>query len=713
MKKAPQFLIRLALAISAALGSTAHAAVEGYVDLHSHLMGEHAFGGSWFWGTTEGPMQSALARCDGNFGYPPMMGTHGATIFPGISEMLGADTGWHLNRRRGYDNRRCRYFLWFPIPGTCPQEHLEDWPKWDAIAHQQMWYGHLQKAHAGGLKIMGVSFAESNFLCQTTPPMRRRYNCDEMASIRRQALFLRGFVARNSSWVGIAETPEQARALIDQGKLALVMTAEVTKLFPDGDYIRQLDELYTLGIRSLQLVHHANNRFAGAAPMNQLRISAWLVETLSFGGIQTQINDTICRDSNGNMLMQPIPTNTPVIFPVTHMPRCDGDAYLNELGLTDEGREMVNAMIDRGMILDVSHLSRKAFRQTYEIAMARGKYPLTYSHTHMWDMIEAETSDAKSEKYLRADEIHMINDTGGMIGLRTGPEHTFPYIRPPLSQPVVANTCLGSTRSFAQSLMYAVDNNLKVGFGADFNGFMVQSRSVLTKFNSGIIGAPPFYLPIGCGQDYQQLSATNGFNDLHKKGLGHVGLLPEYIQDLKRIGVPPQYMDHLEKHSAETYLQIWERGRLLAGGPPSINLALSATASASSTYCVGPPQTSPHCYAPWRVNDGSFSTALGGQDSWTNDTGTPMPQWVQLTWSAPVTASRVVIATTAGFPARDYDIEYWNGATWLPLAHRVGNTALSNTDNFAPVSTTRMRILGWQGPANQPGYVRTNEFAVY
>jgi microsomal dipeptidase-like Zn-dependent dipeptidase len=698
MKKSSRFLIKLAIALSASLGASANATVEGYVDLHSHLMGEHAFGGSWFWGRTEGPIQDALARCDGNFGYPPGMGSHGATIFPILSEVLGADTGWHLGRRRGYDNRRCRYFLWIPIPGTCPQEHFEHWPKWDAIAHQQMWYGYLQKAKDNGLRIMGVSLVESEFLCKTTPPLRRRYNCNEVDSIKRQANFLRGFVSRNSSWVGIAETPAQARALIAQGKLALVMTAELTKLFPDGDYIQQLDELYALGIRSLQLVHHADNRFTGAAPINQLRTAASVVEFLSGGAINTAINDTVCRDSNGAIQYEMIPGNN---IPIIIRPKCDGDAHLNERGLSPDGVALVNAMIDRGMLLDVSHLSRKAFQDTYQIAMSRGQYPLTYSHTHMWSMMEGGDKEERHEKYLRDDEIHMITDTGGMIGLRTGHERTFANIRPPLAQPLVANTCQGSTRSFAQSLTYAIDKGLNVGFGADLNGFISQMK--------GLNGL--FFLPgRNCYSDYVQLASTHTFNDFHAKGFGHVGLFPEFIADLKRVGVPQSYMDPLEKRSAETYLQIWERSIALAGGGLPSNLALSATATASSTYCTG---SASNCYATWRVNDGNPSTALGGQSSWANDWGVPMPQWVELTWSAPITPSRVVVTTTSGYPVQDYDLQYWNGSTWLNLAHVTGNSALSVTHNFASVTTTRMRILGFQGPAIQPGYVRINEFAVY
>jgi microsomal dipeptidase-like Zn-dependent dipeptidase len=688
MNRMKGLLSALSLAVAGGLAMPAQAQVVGYVDLHSHLMAEHAFGGSWYSGTTEGPIHSALARCDGNFGYGPGMGSHAATIFPGLSEALGADTGWHLGRRRGYDNRRCRRFFGITIPGTCPRPHFEHWPKWDAIAHQQMWYGHLQQAHAGGLRIMGVSLAESEFLCKTTPPMRRRYDCNEMASIKRQASFVRGFAARNSSWVGIAETPAQARALIAQGKLALVLTAEVTKLFPDGDYVQQLDELHGLGVRSLQVVHHADNRFSGTVPINSLRTAGAAVEFLTGSAINTRINDTTCRNGSGHAEYPLFPPPWPTFSgSLIFLPKCDGDQYLNEVGLSPDGKVLLNAMIDRGMILDVAHMSRKALKDAYAIAMARGRYPLTYSHTHLWSMVRNESGNDKNEKYLRDDEIHMITDTGGMIGLRTGPESTHTYY-PPLQPAPVVNNCDGSSRSFAQSMMYAIDKGLNVGLGADFNGFIKQMKP--SK---------------GC-------TGTFVANDLYHKGLGHVGALPGLMADLKQAGVPQRYMDHVENNSAETYLRIWERSQALAGAT-NTNLARTATASASSTYCSS--TSSPdHCYSPSRINDGDASTALGGRTSWVNNGYVAMPQWVQLSWSAPITASRLEVSTTSGYAIGDYEIEYWNGAAWVQLDRVQGNTQLRRTHLFtSPFTTTSIRILAYAGPGHQPGYARINEVEVY
>lgn len=690
MNGRPAFIARLAALAAAALLQCpvlpqAHA-VDGYVDLHSHLTAEQSFGGSWFWGNINGPMETAVERCDGNF----LSHSHASTRFPLVSEFIGADTGWHLNKRRGYDRRRCKRFLGITIPGTCPKEHFEQWPMWNAIAHQQMWNGWLRQAHAGGLRVMVASLAESNFLCVNTYPGTRRYGCDEMESVRRQAAFARSFATANSSWLGVAESPAQARALIAQGKLALVLAVEATRLFPDGDYLAQLDELRALGVRSVQVTHHADNRFGGAAPIPKLMQTADLVETLwaLFGPLPsdiTAINDIVCRDASGNR------------------GSCDGENRLNERGLSADGTTLVNAMMDRGMLLDVAHLSRKAFAATYDLARLHGNYPLLYSHTHTWDTISP--AEERHEKYLRSEEIHMILDTGGMIGLRPGPESTQAY-----ANAVVANRCQGSARSFAQSLMYAVDRGLSVGFGADFNGFTDQLKP---RYRPALPTNPFDH----CQADVQQLGAANAITELHRKGLAHVGLLPQLMADLQTVGTPPAYLAHLNQ-SAETFLRIWERSVSLAVTAPSGNLALSATSSASSTYCSG---SGEHCYSAARIHDGSRATTLGGYHSWANDAGQPMPQWVQLGWSTAVTFSRVELYTTNGYALRDFVIQYLRppaaGGGWADLpatpAFPSNNSATHLSFSVPATTTTAIRVLGRSGSAAQPGYVRVNEVEVY
>lgn len=142
-----------------------------------------------------------------------------------------------------------------------------------------------------------------------------------------------------------------------------------------------------------------------------------------------------------------------------------------------------------------------------------------------------------------------------------------------------------------------------------------------------------------------------------------------------------------------------------------INHALSASVLASSTFCSGTGTV--HCYSPQRVNDGDRSTTLGGFTSWSNNQGTAMPQWVELRWSGNITFSRVDLYTSDGYPIRDYDIEYWNGTSWVKAVIINGNTSLSRSHTVTPVMTSRIRVLGRSGPTHQPGYVRVNEIEVY
>ncbi len=674
--------VLLMLAALASTLSTRARAVDGYVDLHAHLAGEMSFGGSWFWGRANGEMNPAVARCDGNF----LTRSHGALRIPILADFLpgAGDTGWHLGQRNGFDTRRCRRFFGIVIPGTCPTEHFAGWPVWDSIAHQQMWQGWLKQARDSGLRVVMVSLAESSFLCENTPVRTRRFPCDEMSSVRRQAQFVHDFANRYASWVGVATTPAQARALIAQGKLVLVLAVEVTKLFPSGDYLAQLDQLRALGVSSVQVMHHADNRFGGAAPIPGMAKAADIAEF--FFGEMTRINDFVCRDLFGRV------------------GTCDGETHLNERGLTSDGVNLVKAMMDRGMLLDVAHESRKSLVQTYDLARAHGNYPLIYSHTHMWDTIVPEAE--RHEKFLRADEIHMIADTGGMIGLRTGSEGTQTY------GTAVANRCQGSVRSFAQSLMYAVDQGLNVGLGTDFNGFIAQ---MAPRYRPRTLA---FQGDINCRQDSVEIVASGHIGEMQRKGLGHVGMLGEMMQELNAVGLPAPYAQHLNQ-SAETFLRIWERSLSLATAT-STNLALNAVASASSTFC-STSVPGPDCYSPARVNDGASSTALGGLNSWANDWGQAMPQWLQLTWSAPVTFSRVEFYTTAGYELTRFSIQYRSIVagvpTWTDLpvspAFPVNNAVTYRAFSFPAVTGDAIRVLAHSGSALQPGYARVNELEVY
>lgn len=143
------------------------------------------------------------------------------------------------------------------------------------------------------------------------------------------------------------------------------------------------------------------------------------------------------------------------------------------------------------------------------------------------------------------------------------------------------------------------------------------------------------------------------------------------------------------------------------GGTGFENLACGATASASSTYGG---------YSPERATDCDPDERLGGAYSWANASGTyppNNPEWLQADFGVNKTFRRVVVHTSQGYPIKDFDVQVWNGVTFLTVGSVRGNTALSVTVNVGSQSTRLVRILCRSGPDRQPGFVRINELEVF
>ncbi|MBU8898449.1 membrane dipeptidase [Corallococcus sp. M34] len=503
--------------------------VPGFAELHHHMFAEEAFGGGWFHGSYTG----ALTTCDGGLpesdharvrmdlsnllnlcpnsggvdlrGVPilsQLFGVGGAVAseFLGKIEGTQGDTGLHLGRR---------------VPNS-------EWPRWDTIAHQQSWEGWLKQAHQGGLSLVVVSAVSNQFLCEALPPQNRKRGCDEMADVEVQLQLARQFDAAND-WVEIALSPADARRIISQGKLAMVLSIETSKLFGSKDWRAELDRFHALGVRTLQPVHQLDNRFGGAALHNVIFQAAQFLENCHI--------DTDCGVTAGNFTLG-----------------FDVDAQCrNVRGLTTEGQQLVQAMMDKGMLIDLAHLSEKGVKDAYSVAERNNYYPLFISHGHFREVMNGKL--AENEKTTPAWVVQMLRRTGGMFGLRTAHDETRTY-----TKANIANDCQGSSRSFAQAYEFG-RQGLKVpmAFGADFNGFIQQTR--------------PRFGPNGaCSAGFQaEADAQEHAQEQHgparlgtpfdEQGLAHVGLLPDLLKDLRNLGADTTGLNN----SAETFIRMWER----------------------------------------------------------------------------------------------------------------------------------------------------------
>jgi len=518
--------------------------LDGYADLHLHMFAEDAFGGGWLHGEAVGAAEVALQLCDG--GEP---GDHAALreeielLFTGcdqaafddataqvpllqvllglggsgVAEVLGeipgtsGDTGKHTDRKGGWPE-------------------LDGWPRWDTIAHQQSWEGWLKDAYDSGLRIEVISAVSFDWLCKALPPDNvARPQCDEMADVRVQLEKANAFAAAND-WVEIALTAEDARRIVSENKLAVILSIEASHIFGDGDWRAQLDEFYGLGVRTFQLVHQLDNRFGGAAPHNTIFHVA-------------QFSETCHVDSDCGLTTPEVTLGF------------DVDANCrNVRGLTDEGREVIGEMIERNMLIDLAHMSEALVKDVHGIAVENDYYPLYFSHAHFREiMLPAKGAE---EKTTPAAIVGMVRETGGMIGLRTGPEEVNTYEPSP-----VANTCHGSTRSFAQAYDFGrMGLKVAIGLGSDFNGFIQQTR--------------PRFGPYACtasfteeGQCQARDERNEGLgalaSDFDEWGLAHIGTLGALIDDLEQHGSDTAPL----RSSADDFVRMWERASGERSGP--------------------------------------------------------------------------------------------------------------------------------------------------
>jgi microsomal dipeptidase-like Zn-dependent dipeptidase len=236
----------------------------------------------------------------------------------------------------------------------------------------------------------------------------------------------------------------------------------------------------------------------------------------------------------------------------------------NTKGLTDEGKELVQEMMSRGMLVDAAHMSEKSVRDLYDIAVANDYYPFYLSHGHFREVMTPEKRE--EEKTTPAWVIEMLRETGGVFGLRTAHEEVSSYTGSP-----VANSCHGSSRSFAQAYDFGrLGLKVPVALGSDFNGFIQQTRP---RFGPDACSAS-FEQEAECQARDERMSGPAPLGaDLDELGLAHVGTLPELLDDLDALGTDTAPL----RSSADAVVRMWERAAGERSGPAAADGELDAS----------------------------------------------------------------------------------------------------------------------------------------
>ncbi|MFD9727099.1 hypothetical protein [Streptomyces sp. NPDC059072] len=507
-------------------GTDAQGRVRGWADAHVHLMSDEGFGGRLVCGKafSQAGVADALKDCPEH--YPNGV----LALFDMITK--GGDgrhdpTGWPTFR---------------------------DWPAHDSSTHQQTYYAWIERAWRGGQRVLVNDMVTNGVICSLY--FFKDRGCDEMTAIRlqiRKTYELQDYVdamygGAGKGWFRVVTEPDQARKVIQEGKLAVVLGVETSEPFGckqvlDGarctmaDIDRGLDELHRLGVRSMFLCHKFDNALCGVRfDTGTTGMAVNVGQFLSTGTFWSTEPCTGPEHDNpiGFGLAAGLSAEEPGTSPAeaeariraalpegVELPRYGNSlqaAQCNRRGLTALGEYAVLGMTKRNMMLELDHMSVKAANQALRVLEA-DQYAGVLS-THGW------MDDNWTERVYRL---------GGLV---TG--HMY------------------EATAFTAEARRHADLRAKYGagygIGTDMNGFAWLPGP---RAEAGNPVRYPFRSPDGGSVLDRQVTGSRVW-DVNTDGGGtHYGLVPDWIEDIRVTG-GQDVVDELMR-GAEGYLRTWER----------------------------------------------------------------------------------------------------------------------------------------------------------
>jgi microsomal dipeptidase-like Zn-dependent dipeptidase len=540
--------------------------VYGFVDYHTHLAFPKALGAAAMSGQVFHPLgiSAALNEC---------------------STLHGKNGEWDLlegqTSTKNVSGHDVRGYPDFPY-----------WPNRSTNTHIQAYYRWIERAYLAGLRLMVTNTTGNPTFCQllhVLHPKEAQGDCRSDAEIGQQIHYiheLQDYIDAQEGgpgrgWFRIAKSSREAREIIADNRLAVVLGSEYGTLFDCTEssaqcneaYVDQkLDELYNLGVRSLFPIHRFDNAFGGTRPQGGSN-GAWMHLTSKLSTSHVEHLGDLLNPSK--LLFKPIGghyweleqcpegvsgtqgirsmkefiekdfsflTETvekvPVVGglaakllgwvfidklkPLPEYPEFTGNAAAcNERPLQNIGRYLIQRLAEKGMILEIDHMSYPTLMDTLD-QLEQLNYP-GFVSSHGW--IENQT-DIRQRMFR----------LGGLMAASTGRPRD------------VAQTIMQYTQEreswFAQS---------GVGIGSDIQGVSTQAMGEddlnITYPFASIDGKVSFLPP------------ETGSRRFHydQEGVAHYGLLAEWIEELRQVDeqVGSRAVESLMQ-SAEAYLQMWE-----------------------------------------------------------------------------------------------------------------------------------------------------------
>lgn len=223
--------------------------VWGVADLHAHLMNEKAYTsfnqpGIWpearaLWGSALGPIDSLRQDNDTHTtlgdNYVSFVDyVHGSTYTLCRDICLNLLEGAGLPEVEGDQVNQGGLLGGFhSVDGGFP--NFRDWPMWYSATHQQMHWSWVRRAYQGGLRLMIASVGNSEVVSFAMSKEKDRPFSSDQDALALQIPAIEEFARQNEGWARVVRTPQEARRVINSGKLAIVIGVELDHVMDSCD----------------------------------------------------------------------------------------------------------------------------------------------------------------------------------------------------------------------------------------------------------------------------------------------------------------------------------------------------------------------------------------------------------------------------------------------------------------------------------------------
>lgn len=498
--------------------------VRGFVDAHTHITSYEFMGGKMMHGKAFHPWGVASALSDSKI-------IHGPN---GSLDLIGNLLAYNdVNNR--YDTRG-----WPDFPY---------WPNHKQMSHTAYYYKWIERAYLAGQRLLVTHLVENEVLCKVQSTVNpgswiNPNSCDTMDSIRLQVQRMnemQDYIDAQSGGPGkgffrIVTSPEQARQVMADGQLAVLMGVEASETFNCGQkddcdletVESGVNEIYNLGIRVIYPTHKFDNKLGGSRVENGfINIGQWLAGGRFFETKECSDETKGAAFTSGFPLLSDVPVIKDILKAVHLDPQYDESIeHCNKHGLSQLGVYLINRMIDKKMLIEMDHMSPDTASSVMDIVEGRGYSGVISSHSWM---------NTANDGGVHHNTKRMIQAGG--------------FVSPYNNNATVMEGLVSRYLDEVEQTPYLNG----VGVGTDMSGLGTQPGPRGDAASNPL--KYPFTSEFGLVFD-KQVSGNRVF-DFNQEGMAHYGMLADHIQDMREQNSTRVY--EAVMNSAEAYLQMWER----------------------------------------------------------------------------------------------------------------------------------------------------------